>query len=96
VTGGFVLVKLNEPVTKGQKASIQRNACGDVAHEHTAGVDGCVAIIGTEAIHERGMDIRAPTGRGCDGARRQRAQPPPACCERGALTIGPRSPTRCA
>ena len=59
VTGGFVelLVKLNDEVKKGQKVAIQRNAFGDVVHEYTAGVDGRVAIIGTDAIRERGVNI---------------------------------------
>ena len=57
--GGFVelLVKLNDEVKKGQKIAIQRNVFGDVVHEYTAGVDGRVAIIGTDAIRERGVNI---------------------------------------
>lgn len=59
VTGGFVelLVKLNDEVQKGQKVAIQRNSFGDVVHEYMAGVDGRVAIIGTDAIRERGVTI---------------------------------------
>jgi hypothetical protein len=59
VTGGFVelLVKLNDEVKKGQKVAIQRNAFGDVVHEYSAGMDGRVAIIGTDAIRERGVNI---------------------------------------
>jgi uncharacterized protein len=59
VTGGFVelLVKLNDEVKRGQKVAIQRNSFGDVVHEYTAGVDGRVAIIGTDAIRERGVTI---------------------------------------
>jgi predicted deacylase len=58
-TGGFVelLVKLNDAVTKGQKIAIQRNAFGDVVHEYFSGVDGRVAIIGTDAVRERGVTI---------------------------------------
>lgn len=52
-----VLVKLNDTVTKGQKVAVQRNAFGDVIHEYIADVDGRVAIIGTDAIRERGVDI---------------------------------------
>ena len=59
VTGGFVelLVKLNDEVKKGQKVAMQRNAFGDVVHEYAAGMDGRVAIIGTDAIRERGVNI---------------------------------------
>jgi predicted deacylase len=59
VGGGFVevLVQLNDEVKRGQNLAIQRNAFGDVVHEYTAGVDGRVAIIGTDAIRERGIDI---------------------------------------
>jgi predicted deacylase len=59
ITGGFaeLLVKLNDEVKKGQKVAIQRNAFGDVVHEYTARVDGRVAIIGTDAIRERGVNI---------------------------------------
>jgi uncharacterized protein len=59
VTGGFVevLVKLNDEVKKGQKVAIQRNSFGDVVHEYTAGADGRVAIIGTDAVRERGVTI---------------------------------------
>jgi uncharacterized protein len=58
-TGGFVevLVKLNDTVKKGQKVAIQRNAFGDVVQEYFAGVEGRVAIIGTDAIRERDVDI---------------------------------------
>ena len=59
VTGGFVkvLVKLNDEVKKGQKVAIQKNEFGDVVHEYAAGVNGRVAIIGTDAIRERSADI---------------------------------------
>jgi predicted deacylase len=59
VTGGFVevLVKVNDAVKKGQQVAIQRNAFGDVVHEYAAGRDGRVAIIGTDAIRERGVDL---------------------------------------
>lgn len=52
-----VLVKLNDTVQKGQKVAIQRNAFGDVIHEYVSDVDGRVAIIGTDAIRERGVDV---------------------------------------
>jgi len=59
VQSGFteVLVKLNDTVKKGQKVAVQHNAFGDVVHEYFAEVDGRVAIIGTDAIRERGVDI---------------------------------------
>jgi predicted deacylase len=59
VQSGFteVLVKLNDTVKKGQKVAVQRNAFGDVTHEYFADVDGRVAIIGTDAIRERGVDV---------------------------------------
>jgi predicted deacylase len=58
VAGGFVelRVKLNDEVRKGQKVATQRNVFGDVVHEYVAGVDGRVAIIGTDAIRERGVN----------------------------------------
>lgn len=52
-----VLVKLNDTVTKGQKLAVQRKAFGDVVQEYFATSDGRVAIIGTDAIRERGSDI---------------------------------------
>jgi predicted deacylase len=69
VTGGFVelLVKLSDEVKKGQKAAIQRNAFGDVVHDYTARVDGRVAIIGTDAIRERGVNIVTILASGTDG-----------------------------
>lgn len=59
VHSGFteVLVKLNDTVKKGQKVAIQRDAFGDVIHEYVADADGRVAIIGTDAIRERGVDV---------------------------------------
>jgi uncharacterized protein len=59
VHSGFteVLVKLNDTVTKGQKLAVQRNAFGDIIHEYIADVDGRVAIIGTDAVRERGVDV---------------------------------------
>lgn len=52
-----VLVKLNDTVKVGQKLAVQRNAFGDVVKEYFAASDGRVAIIGTDAIRERGVDI---------------------------------------
>jgi hypothetical protein len=59
VQSGFTeyLVKLNDSVLKGQKLAVQRNAFGDVVHEYVAQIDGRVAIIGTDAVRERGVDI---------------------------------------
>jgi len=59
VQSGFTeyLVKLNDAVKKGQKVAIQRNAFGEVVHEYVAQIDGRVAIIGTDAVRERGVDV---------------------------------------
>jgi predicted deacylase len=58
-TSGFteVLVRLNDTVKTGQKIAVQRNAFGDVVKSYTAASDGRVAIIGTDAIRERGVDL---------------------------------------
>jgi len=48
---------MNDEAKKGQKVAIQRGAFGDVVHEYIAGADGRVAIIGTDAICERNVDI---------------------------------------
>jgi predicted deacylase len=52
-----VFVKLNETVTKGQKVAVQKNAFGEIVHEYIAPADGRVAIIGTDAVRERGVDV---------------------------------------
>jgi uncharacterized protein len=52
-----VFVRLNETVKKGQKVAVQKNAFGEVVHEYIAEVDGRVAIIGTDAVRERGVDV---------------------------------------
>ncbi len=52
-----VLVKLNDEVRVGQKLAIQRNAFGDIIHEYVADTGGRVAIIGTDAVRERGVDV---------------------------------------
>jgi len=52
-----VFVKLNESVKKGQKVAVQKNAFGEVVHEYFAKADGRVAIIGTDAVRERGVDV---------------------------------------
>ena len=59
VQSGFTeyLVKLNDTVKKGQKVAIQRSAFGEVVHEYVAQIDGRVAIIGTDAVRERGVDV---------------------------------------
>lgn len=51
------LVELNDSVKKGQKVAVQLNAFGDIVHEYFALADGRVAIIGTDAVRERGVDI---------------------------------------
>lgn len=58
-SSGFteVFVKLNETVRKGQKVAVQKNAFGEVVHEYFAEADGRVAIIGTDAVRERGVDV---------------------------------------
>jgi predicted deacylase len=52
-----LFVKLNETVKKGQRVAVQKNAFGEVVHEYFAEVDGRVAIIGTDAVRERGVDV---------------------------------------
>jgi predicted deacylase len=52
-----VRVKLNESVKAGQLVAVQRNSFGDIIKTYTAGSDGRVAIIGTDAIRERGVDV---------------------------------------
>jgi predicted deacylase len=52
-----VFVKLNETVTKGQRVALQKDAFGEIVHEYFAPVDGRVAIIGTDAVRERGVDV---------------------------------------
>jgi predicted deacylase len=70
VQSGFTeyLVKLNDTVKQGQKVAIQRNAFGDVVHEYVAQIDGRVAIIGTDAVRERGVDIISILGNSSDCA----------------------------
>ncbi|MBP6597101.1 MAG: succinylglutamate desuccinylase/aspartoacylase family protein, partial [Arenimonas sp.] len=52
-----LFVKIDDWVTKGQKLAVQTNAFGEVVHEYIAEVDGRVAIIGTDAVRERGVDV---------------------------------------
>lgn len=52
-----VRVKLNDTVKAGQMVAVQRNSFGDIIKTYTAGSDGRVAIIGTDAIRERGVDV---------------------------------------
>jgi hypothetical protein len=52
-----LFVKIDDMVTKGQKVAVQKNAFGEVVHEYIAEVDGRVAIIGTDAVRERGVDV---------------------------------------
>jgi predicted deacylase len=58
-TGGFVelQVKLGEKVKPGQKLAVQYNAFGDVVQEYTAGVEGEVAILGTDALRDPGARL---------------------------------------
>lgn len=52
-----LFVKIDDWVTKGQKLAVQKNAFGEVVHEYISPVDGRVAIIGTDAVRERGVDV---------------------------------------
>jgi hypothetical protein len=52
-----VFVKIDDRVTKGQKVAVQKNAFGEFVHEYIAEVDGRVAIIGTDGVRERGVDV---------------------------------------
>ncbi len=52
-----LFVKIDDMVTKGQKLAVQKNAFGEVVHEYISEVDGRVAIIGTDAVRERGVDV---------------------------------------
>ena len=52
-----VRVKLNDSVKAGQTGAVHRNSFGDIIRTYTAGSDGRVAIIGTDAIRERGVDL---------------------------------------
>lgn len=52
-----LFVKIDDWVTKGQKVAVQKNAFGEVVHEYISEVDGRVAIIGTDAVRERGVDV---------------------------------------
>src|SRR5262249_22291116 len=58
-TGGFVelQVKLGEKVKPGQKVAVQFNAFGDVVQEYAAGVEGEVAILGTDALRDPGARL---------------------------------------
>ena len=57
--GGFVtlLVALNDEVKQGQKIAVQRNGFGDIVHEYRSPANGRVAIIGTDAATDRGVEI---------------------------------------
>lgn len=52
-----VRVRLNDSVKAGQTVAVQRNSFGDIIKTYTAGSDGRIAIIGTDAIRERGVDV---------------------------------------
>lgn len=52
--GGYaeVSVKVGDMVKKGQKVAVQLNQFGDVVKEYTAGMDGKVLSVGTDAVRE--------------------------------------------
>ncbi len=52
-----LLVKIDDMVTKGQKVAVQKNAFGEIVHEYISPTDGRVAIIGTDYVRERGVDV---------------------------------------
>jgi len=52
-----LFVKIDDWVKKGQKLAIQKNAFGETVHEYISPVDGRIAIIGTDAVRERGVDV---------------------------------------
>jgi predicted deacylase len=52
-----LFVKIDDMVTKGQKVAVQKNAFGEIVHEYISPVDGRVAIIGTDYVRERGVDV---------------------------------------
>jgi uncharacterized protein len=52
-----LFVKIDDMVTKGQKVAAQKNAFGEIVHEYISPVDGRVAIIGTDYVRERGVDV---------------------------------------
>ena len=52
-----LFVKIDDMVTKGQKVAVQKNAFGEIIHEYISPTDGRVAIIGTDYIRERGVDV---------------------------------------
>ncbi|MEE4146472.1 MAG: succinylglutamate desuccinylase/aspartoacylase family protein [Halieaceae bacterium] len=52
-----LFVKIDDMVTKGQKVAVQKNAFGEIIHEYIAPTDGRVAIIGTDYVRERGVDV---------------------------------------
>ena len=52
-----LFVKIDDMVTKGQKVAVQKNAFGEIIHEYISPTDGRVAIIGTDYVRERGVDV---------------------------------------
>jgi hypothetical protein len=52
-----LFVKIDDMVTKGQKVAVQKNAFGEIVHEYISPTDGRVAIIGTDYVRERGVDV---------------------------------------
>jgi predicted deacylase len=52
-----LFVGIDDWVKKGQKLALQKNAFGETVHEYISPVDGRVAIIGTDAVRERGVDV---------------------------------------
>jgi predicted deacylase len=57
--GGIVeyLVRLNDPVTIGQRVAIQRNCFGEVVAEYVSGVDGEVTGLRSDAMAEPGNPL---------------------------------------
>jgi len=52
-----LFVQIDDMVTKGQKVAVQKNAFGEIVHEYISPTDGRVAIIGTDYVRERGVDV---------------------------------------
>ena len=52
-----LFVKIDDMVKKGQKVAVQKNAFGEIIHEYISPTDGRVAIIGTDYVRERGVDV---------------------------------------
>ncbi|MDJ0943578.1 MAG: succinylglutamate desuccinylase/aspartoacylase family protein [Kiloniellales bacterium] len=57
--GGFteVLVELKQPVTKGQRVALQRNAFGEIVAEYHAPFDARVLSLATDPLREPGATV---------------------------------------